>query len=71
MPNAADAAAGFCLGNQVFTEQRHGQAGGLNGCHLGVAELGQVGQHMGGQWQSAEVCRKSIGSDGHALIIVT
>ena len=43
------AAAGFGLGNQVFAEQRNRQARRLNRRHLGVAEPGQVGQHVGRQ----------------------
>ena len=54
------AAASAGLGDQVLALQRQRQAGGLNGRHLRIAQLLQVGQHFGGQRQR----RKSGGISG-------
>ena len=42
------AAARAGLGDEVFARQRHWQARCLNGGHLGVAELVEVGEGFGG-----------------------
>ena len=49
------AAAGLGLRDQVFAGQGQGQAGGLDRGHPGIAQLPQVGQHMGRQRQGREV----------------
>jgi hypothetical protein len=48
------AAAGAGLGDQVLALQGQRQAGGLDGRHLRIAELLEVGQHFGGQGQRRE-----------------
>ncbi len=45
------AAAGLGLGDQVLAEQRRRQAGRLDRRHLRVAELREVGQHLGRERQ--------------------
>jgi len=50
------------LGDEVFARQSQGQTRRLDGGHLGVAELVEVGEGFGGKRQCAE-------SLGHAGII--
>jgi hypothetical protein len=61
------AAAGIRLGNQVAAGQGDRQRGGLNGGHLDVAELRQIGDHGRRQWECVERHERAGGGAHPAL----